>query len=147
MGFVYEKRRAIDHERGITIELSHRFTDTFPELPYTYSGNGMEFVFFAIAKEEPRQWLFKGVWSERKLPVIVYILEDSLPRNLRPLAAKNPERDAKYASIKEDIRDGMFTLWTWGGKLLSAVPEFKVEFAKSIPDVKSIIANSEQKQS
>jgi hypothetical protein len=114
MGFVYESATegALDHERGITVNLSRSFTDTFPELPYIYSGNGMRFDFFAMSKDEPRQWLFNGVMSERKLAVVGYILENSLPWNLPSGAAKDPERDAKYASIKEDIREGMFTLWS-----------------------------------
>jgi len=130
MAFIYDSklRTAIDGDRKVEVKQSWEFTDSQPELDFIFSIEGKNFSFSAISREEPRRRLFKGAWIDDKLPTVVYIIERSLAPAFSVLLAGEADREARLASIKEDIKEGMFVLWTWGGKLLEFVPDFKVEF-------------------
>jgi hypothetical protein len=137
MAFQFDRRtlKAVDAENGI--EISRRpdvFTDLVPEkFFYIYKGPDIRFEFCVVPKMEWRTVLIKGKPTEYELEVATLIVEFSLIAGLeKALRCQNIDNKF-YERIKTEVSAGMFVMSTWGGDLLSFVPDFQVIFIPSIP--------------
>ncbi|WP_343548994.1 hypothetical protein [Ralstonia sp.] len=136
MGFEYDEttHSAIDRENDIRIRMSSRFFDT-DDLNYEYKDDQIEFVFGVFECSAMRTHIFRGEPMQSRTGVALYIVEQSVRMGLQMRISGDPIKPERYPEIRRAIQDGMYVLGTRGGKVLSTVPDYKVEY---IPDYSNV---------
>ena len=119
---------AISLDGEIVIRRSSKFYDTAGEYFYVYKGRGIEFEFCAVEKREMRNIVVKGKHVEQMMSVASFVKEPSLKEGLRAAGHGYIDQET-YNEIKSEILSGMFSMLTWGGRLLSFVPDYKIELS------------------
>lgn len=138
MAFEFDKKTlsAFDSKRNVRISRSGKFYDIADEFFYDYEGPNINFEFSAVERRESREVVIKGIPTERKMQVASFIVESSLKAGLaKATNGQLPKGDA-YEAIKSEVLTGLFVLLTWGGELLSWVPDYRIEFAWTLPRLK-----------
>lgn len=136
MIFEYDEttRTAVDLENKIRIRMSSKFYDT-GWLNYEYSDEHIEFVFAVFEAREKRVVSVGENAKERIFPIAMYMVEQTVKQGAGMWPLVVPNKQARYPEVRRAVEYGMFTLGTLGGKLLAAVPNYRVEF---IPDFSNI---------
>jgi hypothetical protein len=139
MGFVrHGGMRARDLQKGITIELVHRFEDIGPEgsQPFCYTQGDLAFEFRAKTQYE---WRIHRSFVAEELSLTskaIYLVEYTIRSGL--VRAGRPSLSAQeYQELKKNIADGMLAFCTSGGEYFRYVPDFRlgfVEFERDVPD-------------
>jgi hypothetical protein len=138
MGFVWNGGfRARDLQKGITIELVHRFEDIGPEgsQPFCYSHGDFTFEFRAKTHYE---WRIHRSFVAEDLDftgIGTYIIENTIRSGLvRAGYSSLPVQE--YQELKKNIADGMLVFCTSGGEYFRYVPDFRmgfVELERNVP--------------
>jgi hypothetical protein len=106
--YVAENRSAYDSDKGVTIEMSHKFYDT-TETPLRYVCEEFEFTFFVSIIQEPAPisvTLKNGNISTPKILVDATIEEKSLWMALLTSGHGIEFARQNYNSIKKTIEEG-----------------------------------------
>lgn len=139
MGFVRHGRMlARDLQKGITVEVVHRFEDIGPEgsQPFCYSQGDLAFEFRAKTHYEWR--IYRSFVAEGLsfTSIGIYLIEYTIRNGL--IRAGWPSLSAQeYQDLKKNIGDGMLVLCTSGGEYFRSVPDFRlgfVELDRDVPD-------------
>ena len=86
-------------------------------------------------RREPRRVMIRGRVTERMMTVASIIIEPSLKSGLAQATHGRTLDLCAYETIKSDVSAGMYVLSTWGGSLLSFVPDYRIEFSPQRPKV------------
>ncbi|WP_061531851.1 hypothetical protein [Collimonas arenae] len=132
MAFQYDQKTisAVDTEKNIRIRGSTKFYDIADEFFFVYKSPNLEFEFSATELREKRSLLVNGQLVESLVATACFIVEPSIRKGLTNALRGETIDQKNYEDIKNDVVVGMFTLSTRGGKLLSTVPDYRVEFVK-----------------
>lgn len=138
MVFQFDKKTisVVDSENEIRIRRSTVFYDVADQFFFIYQGHGIQFEFSMVEKRERRNILIKGQPSEYMVQVATLIVEPSLRAGLKKALGSQDLDQKLYETIKGEVSAGMFSLSTWGGDLLSFVPDYQVSFIQSLSDTK-----------
>jgi hypothetical protein len=129
---------ARDLQKGITIELVHRFEDIGPEgsQPFCYSQGDLAFEFRAKTHYE---WRIHRSFVAQQLSLTsvgIYPIEYTIRSGL--VRAGRPSLSAQeYQELKTNIADGMLAFCTSGGEYFRYVPDFRLGFValdRDVPD-------------
>jgi hypothetical protein len=131
MAFEFDKNTlsAFDPKKNVRIRRSGKFYDIADEFFYIYEGPNANFEFCIVERREFRKVVIKGIPTERKIQVASFIVESSLKAGLAKTTKGQPPDGDAYEAIKSDVSKGLFVVLTWGGDLLSWVPDYRIEFA------------------
>jgi hypothetical protein len=132
MTFIYDKgmRSAVNRDKGITISASQKFTDSYPVMLFEYIENERKFEFYVVIRSENRRCIFRNKEVEMNLPLSVTIGELSLCRGAHGFLRKEPRGTEEYDNIRENIRDGMMCLVTYGGEIKDLTPDLVVSIGE-----------------
>jgi hypothetical protein len=132
MTFIYDeaKSSAVDSDKGITVTMSQTFTDSYPVMLYEYVEHGRKFEFSLITKSEYRHCIFRGRDVNMRLPLSITIGERSLSRAVHGFLQENLRTVEEYSKIKENIRDAMMCIATFGGEIEKLTPDLVISFGE-----------------
>ncbi|RFU49730.1 hypothetical protein D0B32_08150 [Paraburkholderia sp. DHOC27] len=138
MTFQFDRKTisAVDPVRGITVVQSTKFYDINDRYFFIYRDATLEFEFSAMQREEKRIVMIKSALEEKALAVQSLILEPSLKKGFTKALKGQPLNSQAYTTLKNDVVEAMFALATWGGDLLSFVPDYEVVFIQDLADLK-----------
>lgn len=137
MAFQFDEKTisAFDSEKNIRIRRSGTFYDISDEFFFIYAGPDLKFEFSVAVRKEPRRVMIRGRLTEKMMTVANIIIEPSLKSGLAKATHGRTLDTCAYETIKSDVAAGMFVLSTWGGSLLSFVPDYRIEFSPQRPKV------------